>query len=211
MHSLENDYQLLQVAQEWRKLIQWGKLQEMAGDVEKFVAAVGSYFHNMEKVFGVEHDFFHLRGQDNIMRYLPIEKMVIRLHQDDSPFETFARIAAARIAGCDTSVSVPTGLDNSLISFLKTHYGRQLLQDVPLIYESDDELAARLDEIDRVRYAGQSRVADVVFNEAAKTGFYIARAPVYMEGRIEMLQYFQQQSICNNYHRYGNLGDRSFE
>jgi len=30
-----------------------------------------------------------------------------------------------------------------------------------------------------------------------------------MEGRIELLQYFQEQSICDNYHRYGNLGERA--
>ena len=29
-----------------------------------------------------------------------------------------------------------------------------------------------------------------------------------MEGAIELLQYYRQQSICNNYHRYGNLGER---
>ena len=37
----------------------------------------------------------------------------------------------------------------------------------------------------------------------------IGRTPVSMEGRIELLQYFRQQSICHNYHRYGNLGDRA--
>jgi RHH-type proline utilization regulon transcriptional repressor/proline dehydrogenase/delta 1-pyrroline-5-carboxylate dehydrogenase len=30
-----------------------------------------------------------------------------------------------------------------------------------------------------------------------------------MEGRIELLHYFQQQSICDSYHRYGNLGERA--
>jgi RHH-type proline utilization regulon transcriptional repressor/proline dehydrogenase/delta 1-pyrroline-5-carboxylate dehydrogenase len=30
-----------------------------------------------------------------------------------------------------------------------------------------------------------------------------------MEGRLELLQYFQEQSICDNYHRYGNLGERT--
>jgi RHH-type proline utilization regulon transcriptional repressor/proline dehydrogenase/delta 1-pyrroline-5-carboxylate dehydrogenase len=30
-----------------------------------------------------------------------------------------------------------------------------------------------------------------------------------MEGRIELLHYLRQQSVCNNYHRYGNLGERS--
>ncbi|MBW2707265.1 MAG: hypothetical protein JRD84_13285 [Deltaproteobacteria bacterium] len=29
-----------------------------------------------------------------------------------------------------------------------------------------------------------------------------------MDGRIELLHYYRQQSICDNYHRYGNLGER---
>jgi len=52
------------------------------------------------------------------------------------------------------------------------------------------------------------RVTAEVFKAAAETGLYIARAPVAMEGSIELLQYYLQQSICKNYHRYGNLGDR---
>jgi RHH-type proline utilization regulon transcriptional repressor/proline dehydrogenase/delta 1-pyrroline-5-carboxylate dehydrogenase len=43
----------------------------------------------------------------------------------------------------------------------------------------------------------------------AERGFYIARAPVLMEGRIELIHYFQNQSVCDTYHRYGNLGDRT--
>ena len=50
-----------------------------------------------------------------------------------------------------------------------------------------------------------------VFEAAATTGFYIARAPVLMEGRIELLHYLVNQSICDDYHRYGNLGDRAPE
>ncbi len=208
---LVNDSQPLQLIQEWRKLIQWGKFAEMKEDVEKFISATYSYLYNMETNFGVEQDYFHLRGQDNILRYLPIKNMVIRLHADDSMFETLARIAAARVAGCKAVVSMPADLDNKVTAFLATTYGKQLLQDVVVKIESDEELVVRLDTIDRIRYADQSRVPAAVFAAAAKTGFYISRTPVYMEGRLELLQYLEQQSICDNYHRYGNLGDRSFD
>jgi RHH-type proline utilization regulon transcriptional repressor/proline dehydrogenase/delta 1-pyrroline-5-carboxylate dehydrogenase len=30
-----------------------------------------------------------------------------------------------------------------------------------------------------------------------------------MEGRIEMLNYFQEQTVSHSYHRHGNLGDRA--
>jgi hypothetical protein len=43
----------------------------------------------------------------------------------------------------------------------------------------------------------------------ARHGSYIARARVTMDGRIELLHYLQNQSICNMYHRCGNLGERA--
>jgi RHH-type proline utilization regulon transcriptional repressor/proline dehydrogenase/delta 1-pyrroline-5-carboxylate dehydrogenase len=64
-------------------------------------------------------------------------------------------------------------------------------------------------KIQRIRYAHPDRVPSAVLAAAAKTGYYISRIPVLMEGRIELLQYFQEQSICDNYHRYGNLGERA--
>jgi RHH-type proline utilization regulon transcriptional repressor/proline dehydrogenase/delta 1-pyrroline-5-carboxylate dehydrogenase len=66
-----------------------------------------------------------------------------------------------------------------------------------------------ISEIDRIRFAAHDRVPAIIFEAAAERGFYISRTPVYMDGRIELLQYFQQQSICDNYHRYGNLGERA--
>ena len=61
----------------------------------------------------------------------------------------------------------------------------------------------------RIRYAAPDRVPETVLEAAARRGAYIARSPVLMEGRIELLHYVQNQSVCDNYHRYGNLGERS--
>ena len=79
------------------------------------------------------------------------------------------------------------------------------------IEESDAQLAARIATVGRLRYAAPDRVPAEIFAAAAQTGAYIARTPVYMEGRIELLQYLRQQAICNNYHRYGNLGERAVD
>jgi len=67
----------------------------------------------------------------------------------------------------------------------------------------------RIGKIQRIRYAAPRRVPQAVLAAAATTGFYIVRSPVLMEGRIEMLHYIVNQSICDDYHRYGNLGDRA--
>lgn len=208
---ISTDHRLLQLAQEWRQLVQWGKWPELRNDIDQTISAIFSYLHQMEIRYGRTQDYFHLRGQDNLLRYLPIRDLVIRLHPDDSLFEALARIAAASIAGCNARISLPEEMDNAVTVFLDSHHGRQLLHGMNISRQSNTQLAAQAATIGRIRYAAANRVPAEIFAAAAKTGAYIARTPIYMEGRIELLHYFQQQSICDNYHRYGNLGERSLE
>ena len=136
--------------------------------------------------------------------------MLIRLHEKDTLFETLARIAAARIAGVCATLSIPENLDNDVVKFLYTEKGKQVLADTTIINESDKDLASAILKYDRIRYASTDRVPDIILKKAAETGTYISRADVMMEGRIELIQYFREQSICDNYHRYGNVGERGF-
>lgn len=209
--AIAGDHRLLQMAQEWRKLVQWNKLTEYGPDLDKTISAIASCLGEMDSRYGREQDYFHLRGQDNILRFRPIKQLMVRLHTDDSLFETLTRIAAGLIAGCAVQLSIPPGLNNGVTAFLDTQYGKQFLQSVPVLRQTDDQVAATITGIRRIRYAAPDRVPAQVFTAAAKTGVYISRTPVCMDGRIELLQYFQQQSICDNYHRYGNLGERSMD
>ncbi len=200
---------LLRLSNRWEVMARWGKFGTRNQDITKTIFALRSYLYQVERKFGRNEDFFHLRGQENILRYLPISPMVIRLHPEDSLFDTLARIGAARAAGCRTVVSLPEGMTNPVTDFLGNRYGKELLKDTKVIIQSEKNLLRSLLDIGRIRYAAPDRVPDTVLTGAAERGFYISRTPVYMEGRLELLQYFRQQSICNNYHRYGNLGDRS--
>jgi RHH-type proline utilization regulon transcriptional repressor/proline dehydrogenase/delta 1-pyrroline-5-carboxylate dehydrogenase len=47
-------------------------------------------------------------------------------------------------------------------------------------------------------------VPDVVFEAAAAVDKYIEQAPPVSNGRIELARYIQEQSISNEYHRYGS-------
>jgi len=208
---LARDHRLLQVTQEWRRMLQWGQWPEIREDIERTVSAVASYLHQMEARYGRDQDFFHLRGQDNLLCFVPVRELVIRLHPDDSLFATLARCAAATIAGCAPGLSLPPDLANPVTDFLAGHQGQRFLHGLPLIRESDPQLAARISTIGRLRYAAPDRVPAEIFAAAAPTGVFIARAQVTMEGRIELLHYLRQQSICHNYHRYGNLGERALD
>jgi RHH-type proline utilization regulon transcriptional repressor/proline dehydrogenase/delta 1-pyrroline-5-carboxylate dehydrogenase len=207
--AIQNDHALLRLAREWEQKLHWGQLAEFGDDLRKSVRAIKSYLYHREQEFGQGKDHFHLRGQDNILRYLPIGTVVVRIHEDDSLFDVLARIAAVKISGCELVISIPPPLDNGVTAFLAGSAGRKLVGDTPVIHQSDSELVDLIPQVQRIRYAAPERVPMEVFEAAAETGFYISRTKVMMEGRIELLQYFREQSICDNYHRYGNLGERA--
>jgi len=207
--AIQNDHMLLRLCHEWQQKLNWGQLSEFKTDLIKTIRAVKSYLYHWEQEFSQEKDYFHLRGQDNIVRYLPIGTVVVRIHSRDTLFDVLARVAAVKISGCKLMLSLADGLKNPVTEFLEDKPGKRFLGEVDVKEASDNDLIAIMPEVQRIRYAAPDRVTDIVLQAAAQTGFYIARTPVMMEGRIEMLQYFQEQSICNNYHRYGNLGERA--
>jgi RHH-type proline utilization regulon transcriptional repressor/proline dehydrogenase/delta 1-pyrroline-5-carboxylate dehydrogenase len=206
---IKGDYGILRLAGQWEQKIRWGKLPEQKEDLYRTIRAIRSYIYHVEQRFSREADYFHLPGQDNIMRYLPVGKTVVRLHEKDNLFQVLAPIAACRVSGCMPVVSIPVGLNNAVTGFVISPEGKQILGHAEVIFQDDTELTEMMSKVDRIRYAEPDRVPEQVCVAAARLGFYIARAPVMMEGAIELLQYYRQQSICNNYHRYGNLGERA--
>ena len=207
--ALAQEDALLRMALAWRRKLLWGQLEPYREDLAKTIRAIKSYLYHAEQEFHQEKDYFHLRGQDNIHRYRPLGSIVLRLHPEDSLFDLLGRLAAAKIAGNVVVVSLPEDLNNAVTAFLDTVEGREILTKTLVRRQSDEALIASMGVVQRIRYAAPDRVPPAVLAAAAEKGFYIARAPVLMEGRIEMLHYCQNQSICDTYHRYGNLGDRS--
>src|SRR5262249_40798613 len=163
--------------------------------------------------FHAAHDHFRLLGEDNFRRYRPIEHLRIRIHPDDTLFDIFARAVAAEAAGCRITVSSPPELAGSAAAAVK------LLDDstdswgaaIEFVAESDEEVARAIitRQTDRVRYAAPDRVPPEIRVAAADVLQYIAAEPPLAHGRIELLRYFQEQSLSVIYHRYGNLGLRA--
>jgi RHH-type proline utilization regulon transcriptional repressor/proline dehydrogenase/delta 1-pyrroline-5-carboxylate dehydrogenase len=206
---LQKDHRLLRLVQEWQRKVDWGEFPDVAQDIRRTVRAVKSYLYHHENEFSRENDYFHLRGQDNILRYLPVGTVMVRLHPQDSLFDVLGRIAATLVTGCRLIVSAPPGPKHPVVDFLHSGQGRQFTGGVEVAVHSDREVAVGLQTIQRLRYAAPERVPAEVFRAAAEIGFFVARSPVLMEGRIELLHYLGNQSICDNYHRYGNLGERA--
>jgi len=183
-----------------------------AADLQRLLAAVRSYTRSFREEFGQSHDHYKLIGQDNFRRYLPVHALRIRAHPDDTAFDLFARVCAARTAGCGITVShTPSGAPPALrLLEQMTEFWAGAIE---FVEETDEHLAAIIRErqTDRLRYAAPARVSDTILGAAAETGLCIVSQPVLAEGRVELLWYMQEQSISFDYHRYGNLGVRGNE
>ena len=180
--------------------------------VERIVTAAQSYEHWMAVEFEPKHDHFQLVGEDNFRRYLPLPEIRVRFDARDSVFELFARVLAARTAGCHTVVSSAPQTTSPALDLLE-----QLTADwaaqIEFVEETDQQLAEVVAAYrrGRVRFAASDRVPTEVRAVAAERGVYLADKPVQAHGRVELLWYFQEQSLTHIYHRYGNLGSRSSE
>lgn len=156
-----------------------------------------------KREFGRSHDTFKLVGQQNLRRYLPVRNLRIRVHREDSDFEVLARILAAKVAGCRTTVSLPPDFWHPALS--------KIPKDFRLVEENDEALAADLSsgEIERLRYASPTRVPEIIRRAAAERPVFIADAPVLAAGRVELLWYVEEQSVSFDHHRYGNVSGGS--
>ncbi|MCH5376480.1 MAG: aldehyde dehydrogenase family protein, partial [Planctomycetes bacterium] len=206
-----SDPQLIELRQQLQQLANepgdWS-----ADEFVQVLAAMGSYNLWMAKEFGKDHDHFRLVGQDNLRRYLPVEHLRIRVDPRDTLFEVIARVCAAKSAGCRITVSIPPDLQSPLIERME-QWTEDWAAAIEFVDETDEMLANTIvsGHTDRVRYAAPDRVPEVVRRAVAETGRYVAAAPVLAVGRIELLWYLQEQSLCVDYHRYGNLGMRAEE
>ncbi|MEX2092835.1 MAG: bifunctional proline dehydrogenase/L-glutamate gamma-semialdehyde dehydrogenase [Pirellulales bacterium] len=186
-----------------------------AEGLERIVSAIESYQHWATEEFHAAHDHFRLLGEDNFRRYRPVEHLRIRVHALDTVFDVFARAVAARAAGCRATVSSPPNLAGltkeavKLLDDLTDGWGAA----IEFITETDEQLAHAITshQPNRVRYAAADRVPIEIRRAAADALQYIADTPPVAHGRIELLWYFQEQSLSMVYHRYGNLGRRAKE
>jgi RHH-type proline utilization regulon transcriptional repressor/proline dehydrogenase/delta 1-pyrroline-5-carboxylate dehydrogenase len=181
-------------------------------EASRVLTAIDSYETWASDEFRTAHDHFRLLGEDNYRRYLPVEPLRIRIHEDDTLSDVFCRALAARAAGCRATVSSPPSISGpaadavALLDRLTDPWAGA----IEFVEEDDATLGAamRLATDGRVRFASPERVPESVRAVAAEALQYIADAPVSTNGRVELLWYLREQSVSHVYHRYGNLGVR---
>jgi len=202
---------LVDVVKNWNKEVETNTHKSFKEDFSKLSIAIQSYLKNFEDEFKVEHDYFKLRGEDNIFRYLPLGRVAVRVTKGDTLFDIVSRILAAKVSGVSLHVSIESSLENSVVSFIYENKDTLFNVSDKLVRENEKEFVKCFKNVDRLIYSDISKVSKYVFTEAAKIAKFIVRGKPMMEGRLELLNYFGEQSISHSYHRYGNLGVRALE
>ena len=180
-------------------------------ELARLEAALASYRAAMADEFGREHDPFRLVGQDNVRRYLPVESIRVRVGEEDTAFYVLASILAAHVVGTRVVLSAKPASAHPLLDALVAEPVRGI--EVEHVRESDRELCDRLTDAsrERLRFASADAVPGVVRAAAARAGAFIVVDGPLACGRLELLTFVREQSVCTDYHRYGNLGRRADE
>lgn len=182
-----------------------------AQEFKKLALTIQSYLEAYENEFSKEHDFFKIRGEDNIFRYLSLKKVALRVCKSDSLFDVITRIAAAKICKVSLRVSIEEDAQSEVISFLYENKDKLLESADLIVRESEEAFVKCFATVDRILYAKETNISEFVFKAANKEMKFIVRNKAYMEGRIELLNYVEEQSVSHSYHRYGNIGARAIK
>ena len=133
-----------------------------------------------------------IRGEQNIFQYLPLkEGMVLRLFGDESMEHIEMVVLAAKIVGTPLTISADS--NHPLIGKLPADTRK----------ESVEDFCRSIKRFERIRTISKN-VPDAVFEAAAAADMYIAQELPVRDGRIELTHYIKEQSIANEYHRYGS-------
>ncbi len=182
--------------------------QKDSVEFEKLSIALQSYYTNYDEEFSQAKDYAKVRGEDNHFRYLPLNNVLIRVSSGDTLFQSVSRILAAKVAGVHFKVSITN--NDTVQNFLEDAEELFSSRD-RLVSQTDQEIAKAVHKYDRILYSDISKVPSIVFEAAASSLTFIVRQKPMMEGRLELLNYFIEQSISHSYHRYGNLGARGID
>ena len=136
-----------------------------------------------------------IRGEQNVFRYLPLAGgMALRLFGDETKEQVEMVCLAAKTVGTPLTVSADDS--NALLSAALACGAKTVRENLAAFCES-------IKRYERIRTIS-NEVPDIVFQAAANCDKYIAQALPVQDGRIELTHYIKEQSIANEYHRYGS-------
>lgn len=175
-----------------------------AEELGTWAASIANYSYWWRRM-RQDRDPSKIVGQDNLFRYVPRKKIVLRLQKESNPLDGLRVCAAALSCEADLTISCPHEESSP-------HFAWDALSEFfPVISESQEHFLSRVKkgEMERIRIIDP--IEKELFEAASLHAIPIITAPVLANGRFELLHYVREVSISIDYHRYGNLGLREGE
>lgn len=153
------------------------------------------YAQVMREQFATPTDRSNLYGEQNILRYIPLPSVVLRVTPNDS-IESIDMVARASIAaGTPLTISIehfdPRAEDLSMLG-------------CDIVEQNTWEFIASLKDFERIRTLSTD-ITEEIYRAAAGLNKYIDSSPAIARGRVELLHFVREQSISYEYHRYGSI------
>jgi len=167
---------------------------------------ISNFAHWHEVEFLKEHDYAYIRGESNVIRYLPVESVLLRIEESDALDEILTTIMAIKMIGARLHLSMPKKSKKAEFIWLELKQAAFIGKDDRFTRDDEDELIKLIPTVQRVRFLHPNNVTQTIYENIADQAIYIASENFLSHGRLELMHYFIEQSISNSYHRYGNLG-----
>ncbi len=169
-----------------------------AADHRRLATAACVYQHAMRSYFAKAHDPSRVLGELNLLRYQPSSPLVVRLSADGVVGDALLACLAGLSANVQLILSVAPKVAQDV----------PWLTALPLVtcaVESAEACALRLTEpeskVARLRAIGT--VEPELARAAYAANVHIAREPVLLAARVELLHYLREQSLTVAYQRNG--------
>jgi RHH-type proline utilization regulon transcriptional repressor/proline dehydrogenase/delta 1-pyrroline-5-carboxylate dehydrogenase len=190
-------------------LASWAERELPPRELGRWLAYVSDYAQSVSDYFGQDHPASEVLGQENVLRYLPCAELLLWATPETSIFDLACACTAAVLSGNHLQLTLTDG--DAADGLSRQFFELAALCRCPAQIESAEQLVARLDGVERLRWLGRPPLepAEVVLRAAARQGCYVSTRPVIGQGRYELLFNHREQAISLDYHRYGHLGWRS--
>ncbi len=189
------------------------KIQEILKDelqyadiLKESIKTLKNFAYYLDKEFLQEHDYSHIRGESNIIQYLNLKNITLVIDENNSMYEILCSIGAAKMSGSILHVSILNKFNSPELLWLLDKKNLLLDEGDRILHENENEMIQSIKTSQRTRYLNSQNIKPSVYSAISKDAVHIASEPFVAHGRVELMHYFIEQSISDNYHRYGNLG-----
>lgn len=174
-------------------------------ELQKAALMAQSYVYHYENEFSQSKDYVQIRGEDNFFSYTPIKNLALRISADDSLSDILSVLIAGKVSGAQVYLSYEK---NENIHFIQKELH---IFEFESQQESELEFSQKIANFERIFYYGKADKNNPIYQQAALNAKIIKRDKPLINGRFELLYYFNEKSLSISYHRYGNLGARALK